>query len=68
MVGNARRAVSDEMRKIIIDKSLEGISTKDISITLDINYKTMFRIIKIFNILAGLRKKVGAVIIGFRVI
>ena len=68
MVGNARRAVSDEMTKIIIDKSLEGISTKDISITLDINYKTMFRIIKIFNILAGLRQKVGAVIIGCRVI
>ena len=49
MVGNARRAVSDEMRKRIIDKSLEGISAKDISIILDINHQTVFRIIKIFN-------------------
>ena len=49
MVGNARRAVSNEMRKRIIDKSLEGISAKDITIILNINYKTEFRIIKISN-------------------
>ena len=48
MIGNVRRAVFDEMRKRIIGKSSEGISAKDISIILDINYKTMFRIIKIF--------------------
>ena len=35
MVGNAGRAVSDEMRKRI-DKRLEGISAKNISIILDI--------------------------------
>ena len=49
MVGNVRRAVSDEMKKRIIDKSLKSISAKNISIILDINYQNVFRIIKISN-------------------
>ena len=58
MVDNARRAVSDEMRKRIIDKNLEGISAKDISIILDITCQTVFRIIKIFNDTGRIEAKV----------
>ena len=35
---NAKRAVSDEIKKIIIGKRLKDISAKVISIILDINH------------------------------